>query len=88
MTTFEGNDQRIPKISAHVGVTLALPILLTGNYKISSSATNVRSGSRLCENFRADNFRATIEPGRQHGRIIIASEANVTNLYFVSIAKK
>ncbi len=47
---FQGNDQRIPKISAHVGVTLALQILLTGNYKINSSAANFRCGSTTDSN--------------------------------------
>ena len=38
--------------------------------------------------FATDTFRATIEPGRQRGRTIIAAEANFTNQYFVLVAKK
>jgi len=47
-----------------------------------------RYGSRLCKNSDAETFRATIESGRQRGRIIIAAEANFMTQYFVSVAKK
>jgi hypothetical protein len=42
----------------------------------------------MCKNADAETFRATIEPGRWRGRIIIAVEVNFTNQYFVSVAKK
>ena len=60
-TTFQDHDQRNPKISTHVGVTLAFPILLTGKFENNSRAANVRFGSRLCKNSASDLPRATIE---------------------------
>ncbi len=47
-----------------------------------------RCGSRLCENAGAETFRAIIESGRCRRRIIIATEANLMNEYFVSVAEK
>ena len=46
-----------------------------------------RCGSRLCKNSNAETSRATIESGRQRGRIIIAAEADFMTQYFVSVAK-
>ena len=46
-----------------------------------------RCGSRPCENSDIETFRATIESGRQRGRIIIAAKANFLIQYFVSVAK-
>ena len=46
-----------------------------------------RLGSRLCKNSDIETFRATIESGRQHGRIIVAAKANFMIQYFVSVSK-
>ena len=55
---------------------------------ILDKAGNVGYGSRLCKNSGAETFCAIIEPGKQRGRAIIASEANFMTPYFVSASKK
>ncbi len=47
-----------------------------------------RCGSRLCKNADAETFGATIESGRQRGRIIVAAKASFLIQYFVSVSRK
>ncbi len=42
----------------------------------------------MCENADAETFCATIESGRQRGRIIVAAKASFVIQYFVSVSRK
>ncbi len=52
------------------------------------ASLDFRCGSRLCKNADVETFRATIESGRQRGRIIVAAKASFLIQYFVSVSRK
>ena len=67
--------------------TKGIRFLLTENYGPHYKTKKVRSGSRLCKNADAETFRATIESGKQRGRIIVAAKAKFMTQCFVSVSK-